>query len=101
MKKLSVALFAVIILMLVVASFALAAPAEAKSAKVPVCHADENGDLHLINVSIKAVKAHEGHGDPVIDVDVDENCEPIDVGCRVGDFEAEFYIETYEAGIQC
>jgi hypothetical protein len=49
----------VVVALLVISGTALAAPAE----KVDICHLDEYGTYHLINVSGNAVPAHVAHGD--------------------------------------
>ena len=46
--------------------------------KVDLCHIDEDGIYHLINVAEPAVDAHLAHGDDLAGGDVlDENCEPV------------------------
>lgn len=64
-----------IILLVGVLGVAVAMPVAAKNEKVPVCHVDEEGNVKLISVSTNVEDAHKRHGDPVIGVDVDENCQ--------------------------
>lgn len=53
-----------------------AAPVNPAPEKVDVCHvADkETGETVLINISLRAVPAHEGHGDTVVDEDAEVEC---------------------------
>ena len=44
-----------------------------------VCHVTGNG-FNVISVSNNALPAHQGHGDLVVGVDADQNCEPLGGG---------------------
>ncbi len=57
----------------------LAGPAEAKPEKVRICHVDEDQRLIPIRVAKPALDAHLGHGDLLVGIDVDENCQPLDL----------------------
>ncbi|MCB9433501.1 MAG: hypothetical protein H6668_16130 [Ardenticatenaceae bacterium] len=46
--------------------------------KVAICHLDDEGNYNPISVSERALKAHLGHGDKVVGVDMDANCHPLD-----------------------
>lgn len=50
---------------------------DAKADKVAVCHLNGNGSFHVINVSGNALPSHQAHGDLVVGVDADENCQPL------------------------
>ena len=59
-----------------------------KADKVDVCHVTGNG-FNVISVSGNALPAHQAHGDLVVGVDADENCEPLGGGnnvCTATDF---------------
>ncbi|MCB0173094.1 MAG: hypothetical protein KDI02_17485 [Anaerolineae bacterium] len=55
----------------------LAGVALAGQDKVAICHLKGNGSYKVINVSENALDAHLNHGDKIVGVDVDENCEPL------------------------
>ena len=48
-----------------------------KPDKVQLCHVTGNGGYVVIEVSQHAVHAHSNHGDLIVGVDVDENCQPL------------------------
>ena len=56
----------------------LAGVALAGPEKVAICHLDDEGNYNPISVSERALKAHLGHGDKVVGVDMDANCHPLD-----------------------
>ena len=60
----------------VVCAFGSAASA-GKAPKVDICHSDDEGALRVISISENALRAHTAHGDLLIGVDVDENCDPL------------------------
>lgn len=58
---------------------------QAKANKVALCHLDEEGNLFVIEISENAVPAHVAHGDQLIGVDVDENCDPLVISITMRD----------------
>lgn len=69
-----------------------------KSSKVSLCHANGEGDLHVIRVSENALRAHSSHGDLLVGVDVDENCAPLlqeEDYCIEGSFSG-YYNEYFQ-----
>jgi len=48
-----------------------------KLPKVDICHITGNGKYVKISVSENAKQAHLDHGDGIVGVDFDENCEPL------------------------
>ena len=55
----------------------LATAVLAKPEEVAVCHLKEDGTYKLLNLPEQALPDHLDHGDLVVGVDVDENCEPL------------------------
>ncbi len=49
--------------------------AAANGGKVDICHVRGNGGYSLLSVSATAVPSHKAHGDLVVGVDADENCQ--------------------------
>jgi len=56
----------------------LAGTALAQQNKVAVCHLNGDGTYIPITIADPALPTHLAHGDLVVGVDVDENCEPLD-----------------------
>lgn len=58
--------------------------------KVNVCHVtdQESGDSHMISISTNAVPAHEGHGDTLIDVAAEDECQTAEVPIEEDDAAA-------------
>jgi hypothetical protein len=59
-------LIVVATLVAVVGAFAVASPGVAGKSKVAVCHANDEGGYHEIEVSEQALPAHLGHGDGLV-----------------------------------
>lgn len=61
--------------------------------KVRVCHypPDNPGNVQVIEISVNALPDHQAHGDDVIGVDVDENCQPISFA-QTGCFHLSSYL---------
>ena len=72
-KVLFILMIAMLLLAMAIPAFAAPAP------KIGVCHltSSESNPWVLIHIRDKALGAHLGHGDQVVGVDVDENCEPL------------------------
>lgn len=64
-----------IFLFSVLGAFANFAFAEAD--KVDVCHVEPEKHINKISISVNALPDHLSHGDKIIGVDVDENCDPL------------------------
>ncbi|MCB0173096.1 MAG: thrombospondin type 3 repeat-containing protein [Anaerolineae bacterium] len=75
----SVFLTSLTLLLALFASFGpLAGTAQAGQDKVAVCHLNGDGNYVPINIADPALPAHLEHGDLVVGVDVDENCQPLE-----------------------
>lgn len=72
--------------------------------KTPVCHLDDDGNFILISIADPALDAHLEHGDLIVGVDVDENCEPLvaQIGCQLilTVFGFNFYYPTDGSAVQ-
>lgn len=91
-----------------------ARPEASGAEKVNVCHVTgEDGETVMISVSVNAVPAHEGHGDPAVGVTSEEECPEVeapiedeqpdatpipDDGEGEGEEDDEDVIETPESG---
>jgi hypothetical protein len=73
-------LFLLVVSLLLPAAVVLAAGQD----KVAVCHLNDDGSFVPITIADPALDSHLAHGDAVVGVDVNENCEPLVVplaGC--------------------
>lgn len=50
---------------------------QANQNKVKICHVTGNASYHVIEVAEAALNAHLDHGDLIVGIDVDDNCEPL------------------------
>ena len=76
--------------MIILGLVALPLMAAAKSDKAPdkmeICHVDDDGETHVIEVSPNAVAAHYGHNDPEFtEGDIAQQCAALDSGVDAGD----------------
>jgi hypothetical protein len=55
----------------------LAGSVLAKTGRTSICHRTGNGRYRVIQVGDPSLNAHLAHGDLIVGVDVDENCEPL------------------------
>jgi len=70
-------------------------PDNVPPARVDICHLDEDGNFRSMSIVEKALNAHLAHGDLVIGVDIDANCEYPVLGCFPGSWDGSYGYVDY------